>query len=293
MTGANTAKKNRDPIFMVCLVIFAIAAITAIVCDSADSLFPSGDKTASTGDSVTVEYTGTYYAAYGQDNAVVFDTSIASIANDSNIEKSNDFTKKSSYSPLTFKVGDGTMLKGFENSVIGHKVGDTYSIYLTEYEGYVAPAEGGVLSFTGNVMPATKVVTTDEFESSYYSVKLSDSGVKIFQSKYKWDAQAMYVDEGKSVMITYMPKVGETYTVYDSNGTTVTFKVTSVGENVVFDINIENPVKIDGDKIKMIKLELEKTIYITAVSGNSIIYKLGSEKTNEPLYFEIKITKIE
>ena len=293
MTGANTAKKNRDPIFMVCLAIFVIAAVTAIVCDSADSLFPSGDKTASTGDSVTVEYTGTYYAAYGEENAVVFDTSSASIADDSNIEKSNDFTKKSSYSPLTFTVGKGTMLAKFEDSVIGHKVGDVYSIYLTAYEGYVGPAEGGILSFTGNKMSATKIMTTDEFESSYYSVKLNESGVKYFESKYKWDAQAMYIDEGKNVLVTYMPVVGETYTVYDSKDTKVTFKVTGAGEEIVFDIDIQNPVKVSGDEIKMIKLDLEKTVYITAISDNTITYKTGAEKTNEPLYFEIKITKIE
>jgi len=48
----------------------------------------------------------------------------------------------------------------------------------------------------------------------------------------------------------------------------------------------------DGE-IQMIKLELEENIYITAINGSEISYKTGSEKINQPLYFEITLTDIE
>ena len=38
--------------------------------------------------------------------------------------------------PLAFKVGDGTLLKGFENAVIGMKINDSKKIEIPSGEGY-------------------------------------------------------------------------------------------------------------------------------------------------------------
>jgi len=294
MTGENGAKRDRDPIMMVCGVIFLIAAVIAIGCFVANEWFPSSEETASTGDKVTVEYIGTYYAPYGETYAVVFDTSYSNIANDNNIAKSNDFTKKDSYSPLTFTIGQGSMLSGFEDAVIGHKVGETFKVYLSEREGYVGPSETFTINSTGAVMSLVYITTTADFKNIYPDVTLSSEGFTSFQSKYGWSAEAAYVDSGNQVSIYYKPVVGDSYTVYSSGDTSVTLKVTSVGDGViVYDLDVKNPVKVDGDKIQMIKLDLEETIYLTEVSGSQVTYKLGSEKVNEPLYFEIKLTKIE
>ena len=55
MTGEKGAKRNIDPIMMVCGIIFLIAAVIAVGCFISNEWFPSGDQTASTGDKVTVE----------------------------------------------------------------------------------------------------------------------------------------------------------------------------------------------------------------------------------------------
>lgn len=294
MTGENTAKKDRDPIFTVCLAIFLVAAVIALGSFVVKEYFPSGDATASTGDTVTVDYVGTYYAAYDEEYAVVFDTNISSIGNDDDIQKSNDWTEKSSYKGLTFKIGSKTMLEGFENAVIGHKVGDTINIYLSASEGYVGPSTEGKMNATGNEIDSTQYVSKKQFSELYPDVKLEEGKAIVFDSKYGFPAQALLTDSGRAVLVTYFPVTGETYEVYKQGETTVSFKANSVGEKLNFDIIIKNPVKVDSDgHIQMIKLELEEDIYITSISGNEITYKTGSEKINEPLFFQIKITNIE
>ena len=294
MTGENTAKKDRDPIMSVCLGIFIVAAVIALGCFVVNEYFPTSDTTASTGDTVTVDYVGTYYGEYGSEYAVVFDTNKSSIGDDDDIQKSNDYTEKTSYSGLSFKIGNNTMLEGFEKAVIGHKVGDTFKVALTANQGYVGPNTSGVMKKTDNTVSTVQFASKTDFNELYPDVTLKDNQVVTFESKYGCNAQALYTDSTNAVIITYMPVVGETYEVYKEGDTVVSFKVKSVGETMTFDLIIDNPVQVDSSgSIQMIKLELEQDIYITAIHGDDIVYKTGSERMNQPLYFEITLTKIE
>jgi hypothetical protein len=294
MTGEKTAKKDRDPIFTICLAIFLIAAVVAVGAFIANEYFPDNSETASTGDKVTVNYTGTYYDEYGKEHAVVFDTSYANIGNDSNIAKANDYTAKSSYSPLSFTVGGTTVLKAFGDSVIGHKVGDKYNIYLSESEGYYGHSTFGTLKKTGNVMYMSTTMTKSEFTAAYPDVSVAENSQTTFTSDYGWDATAILTNNGKSVLVSYKPDV-KTYEVYKSGNTVVNYKVTQIADGqIAYDIDIQNPTFVDSTNIQMIKLDLGvKTIYITSISGDEITYKEGSERTNQPLYFQIEIVKIE
>lgn len=294
MTGEKTAKKDRDPIFTICLAIFLIAAVVAVGAFIANEYFPDNSETASTGDKVTVNYTGTYYDEYGKEHAVVFDTSYANIGNDSNIAKANDYTAKSSYSPLSFTVGGTTVLKAFGDSVIGHKVGDKYNVYLSESEGYYGHSTFGTLKKTGNVMYMSTTMTKSEFTAAYPNVPVAENSQTTFTSDYGWDATAILTNNGKSVLVSYAPEV-KTYEVYKSGNTVVNYKVTQIADGMItYDIDIQNPTFVDSTNIQMIKLDLGvKTIYITSISGDEITYKEGSERTNQPLYFQIEIVKIE
>jgi hypothetical protein len=295
MTGEKTAKKDRDPIFTICLIIFAIAAVIAVGAFISNEYFPDNSETASTGDKVTVNYIGTYYDEYGKEHAVVFDTSYANIGNDSNIAKANDFTQKSSYSALSFTVGGTTVLKKFGDSVIGHRVGDKYNIYLSATDAYYAHETFGTLMKTGNTMDTTVVMTKSEFTLAYPDVTLSTNSNSVFTSDYGWEASAIPTNEGKSVLVSYFPTSGETYKVYESGNTVVNYKVTAVADGTItYNIDIQNPTYVDSTNIQMIKLDLgSDVIYITSISGDEITYKGGMERTNQPLYFQIEIVSIE
>ena len=76
------------------------------------------------GDVVSVDYVGTF------DNGTVFDTSIKEEAENAGLEL------RQSYGPLTFTVGAGEMIAGFDKAVVGMKVNETKSIRLEPSEAY-------------------------------------------------------------------------------------------------------------------------------------------------------------
>jgi len=291
MTGENTAKKDRDPIMMICGVIFLIAAIIAVGAFINNEYLADNSDVISNGDKVSVNYTGTFYDEFGQEKAVVFDTSFSNVANDDNIAKSNDFTKKSSYSPLSFTVGSGSMLAAFEKSVIGKKVGDVYDIELKVSEGYVGADTRGTLDVDDNTMEASFEMPKAEFTSAYSDVTLKEGVMVPFKTKYSWDGVATLV--GNSVLVSYLPE-NTSYEVYSEGDTKVTYIVTSVEDNVIhYVIQIDNPVYVSGSEIQMIKLDLGfKTIYITSIDNGVIEYKEGKETTNQVLFFHIEIVSI-
>ncbi|MDR0309642.1 MAG: FKBP-type peptidyl-prolyl cis-trans isomerase, partial [Candidatus Methanoplasma sp.] len=168
-------KKDRDPIMMVCLVVFLLTACVITSASVYNNYLKADDTLAVNGSTVSVNYIGTYYAHYGDENYAVFDTSRWSVANDDKVLKSNDFTKnaESAHKPLEFAVGGGSVLEGFSNAVIGHKVGDKIKVVIPAGEGYNA-AEADVTVSTSSVisMPATEVLTAAQFREIYgYDLK--------------------------------------------------------------------------------------------------------------------------
>jgi len=71
----------------------------------------SGAATAKAGDTVKVDYTGTLT------DGTVFDSSIGK-------------------TPLEFTVGAGQMIKGFDNAVLGMKVGQNKTVVLPPEDAY-------------------------------------------------------------------------------------------------------------------------------------------------------------
>lgn len=126
--------------FVVALLLFGCVAANASTNNSANPLgqnasgavsaSPSSIATSSSalvkaGDHVAVDYIGTL------DNNSVFDTSIESVARTSGL-----FNAQRSYAPLEFTVGAGQMIKGFDQGVVGMKVGDTKIIHLAPKDAY-------------------------------------------------------------------------------------------------------------------------------------------------------------
>lgn len=74
------------------------------------------DKVVKKGDKVKVEYTGTL------DDGTVFDS-----------------TEKHGGKPLEYEAGSAQLIKGFDNAVIGMKVGEEKEVHLKAEEAYGGP----------------------------------------------------------------------------------------------------------------------------------------------------------
>ncbi len=301
MTGDE--KKKRDPIFTVCFVVFILAAVSVVGVYIDEHYLTEDTKKAAYGDKVTVNYTGTFYAYYGEDNAVVFDTSYRSIGENDAIIKSNSFNK-TSYSTLSFTVGGSDVLTEFGNAVVGHMVGD--KIRVTIENGYPAGSDFYEQSTSGLTIPRVQEMTVDQFES-IYDYDLSDGMTYLDSTVYGWPATVVSADN--KVYITNMPEKNQTYKytvggVVDegeaedeeaghSFGTT-TFTVTAIDDNITFNIAFSGTTSVGDDgAIQMIQLEFgTETWYVTNVNGGSFTYKTCDETSNETLYFEIEIVSI-
>ena len=76
------------------------------------------------GDTVSVDYKGSF------ENGTVFDTSIKTVAQEANLQL------RPEYSPLQFTVGGGQMIKGFDNAVLGMKIGETKTVSIPPEDAY-------------------------------------------------------------------------------------------------------------------------------------------------------------
>jgi FKBP-type peptidyl-prolyl cis-trans isomerase 2 len=77
------------------------------------------------GDNVTVDYIGRF------ENGSVFDTSIEQVAVDSGL-----YVAGRDYEPLGFVAGEGQMIEGFDEAVIGMAVGDEKTVTILPEKAY-------------------------------------------------------------------------------------------------------------------------------------------------------------
>jgi FKBP-type peptidyl-prolyl cis-trans isomerase 2 len=155
-------------------------------------------EVAQEGDVVAVDYIGKL------DSGELFDTSIEGVARDESIPKVDFFTLRESYEPITFTLGEGEVITGFENAVLGMRVNETKTVILTPDEAY------------GEVNPALLriVPIDDEFPRVEYLRRF------IEVPKEEYEAVMGTVSEGDVIEL-----LG-----------TVKAKVINAGENVTLEV---------------------------------------------------------
>jgi len=93
--------------------------------------------TASKGKIVTVDYIGKF------ENGTIFDTSLEEVAKDAGI-----YIQGRDYEPFTFVVGEGQVIQGFDEAVLGMKVNETKEVEIPPEKGYsIGPLAGKKLIF--------------------------------------------------------------------------------------------------------------------------------------------------
>jgi FKBP-type peptidyl-prolyl cis-trans isomerase 2 len=77
------------------------------------------------GDTVSVNYVGKL------EDGTIFDTSVKEVAVEAGI-----YIQMRNYEPLTFTIGEGQMIKGFDEGVVGMQVGEEKTLTIPPEEAY-------------------------------------------------------------------------------------------------------------------------------------------------------------
>lgn len=101
------------------LLILSIIAFSSGCADNGQS------EIVEKGDNISVNYTGKY------DNGTVFDTSSVTVAKEAGL-----YDASRNYEPLSFVVGAGQMISGFDNGVLNMTIGEKKTLKLSPDEAY-------------------------------------------------------------------------------------------------------------------------------------------------------------
>lgn len=269
-----------------CLVVTGVTVYGIVAGDSSD-------QTAEYGDKVLVDYTGSYFAYYDQDGAVIFDTSMSNVGDDDAYAKSYEYKTKTEYSTLSVTIGSGDALAAFEDAIIGMKVGDETwikidSSTITGSDKY-GPITDGVDKFTkaksnGYTMAKISTIPLSDYKTLFNTTDVPDAGFTQYNvdSPYGWKVDVTMNGNG-TVTIDYGAHV--TVGQYTENG--VTINVTDVtGANIAYEYQMDD----FAENTKMLKTVFDgKIVYVISASGADMTYKTTTEIMGTTMYFYIKL----
>lgn len=266
-----------------CLLIVAgMALADSLSSDDADSI-----RVAKSGDKVAVDYIGKY------DNGWVFDTSMWSVADDPDIRKSFDFTKRqqSQYTPLEFTIGEGQLLAKFESAVIGMAVGETRTVSLSASEGYGTVPENELVSHAVHDQIALrKTMNLTEFNDFFGEP--AAMGVTVIHPVFGWevkvDSYSPHLDE---VKVKNLPVLGKKYWSYGDADNEEGWYV-KVLDITGTHAHIENLVTASmANSVRGVDADGER-FFLHAVIDGQMQFKYSAERVGQNLTFTITLKEI-
>ena len=199
------AKAVTDVLVIVLIVVLLLSASSVVVLLTiGKTATPS--RTVISGDTIKVNYIGAL--ADGR----VFDTSLYSVAsNDALYPKSLSFglRENTSYTPLQFTVGTGSLIKGFESGVLGMSLNQTKTIAIPPALGYGAMDLSKLRTFTLTESAPIYFSLSQVSFSEIYGVT-PQVGLTVTDPTWGWSARVMKVNtNADSVDVWNMPSVGD------------------------------------------------------------------------------------
>ena len=283
--------KQRDiePITAISVVIFLLAAVAVGSLSVYNNYFADDDGSViGPGSEVSVDYTGSLFDYFDKDGALIFDTNVEAHTGDG-YHIIGGFNK-TTFKELTFVQGDGKVLKGFENAVLGKKVGETVRVMIpANSDAY--QSENRLMH---NALTVSKVtyMEMEEFENIYEDVKVIEGADKVsFTTVYGWDATAAYDSVKKMVKIDNLAEEGfyKLSSDEDQSGKVMLEVLDTSGDEIICSMFVEPE---DSEKGYMLWVDL----------GYESFYVFGEEEENlkvtsnpayeDDIYFVITIKSI-
>ena len=275
----------NDWIVLLALVIAVVVVVGAYyVVFTPTPITPP--PTAQQGDTVSINYIG-YFA----NNNLVFDTSLQSAAQDNvTYPKAYSFSWRSSYTPLQFVIGAGTVIPGFSDGVEGLSAGQSTTISIPQDQGY-GPANLSLIHVHDLVetIPVHLTMNQSAFSSTYGQVALSATNVT--DPVYGWSVTVSVL--GNVVEVTNSPYPGEAIRPYGAWNATV-LSIDDTANNGTGIITIQN--HLDPSMVDVLggKTPDGQVFYLSTVDLAAGTYTLNFNKqvVGRTLVFQITVVSI-
>ena len=231
------------------------------------------------GDKISVKYYG--YIYYGGERRI-FDTNIEEIAKDNaTYPKTVSYKWSGNFDLLTFTVGDGSMIKGFDEGVRGMRLQETKTIVVPPDKGYPFSSDKVRNYYIEENVSIMQNLTLDGFQKRFGSQNPLENSV--YRDKiYGWDSLVLYVSGPKNlVTIMNEPTVGKTYQPYEN---IADFKVKVE--------KIENGMITIRYVIGKIPILMPNGGIIDEVNEDSFRVNYNKEVAGKTLYFVVTIEEI-
>jgi FKBP-type peptidyl-prolyl cis-trans isomerase 2 len=167
-------KPGKGAVFFLAILLL-VSTILGSGC--ADNGSEGGDsREVKSGDMVQVDYTGNL------EDGTVFDTSREDVAKQAGI-----YVDGREYVPLTFVVGSGQVIKGFDEGVVGMKVGEEKKLMIPPEEAYGEYDEARILVIpieelnvtNRSELPETGQTFSDMYGNQYKVTAVNDTHITV------------------------------------------------------------------------------------------------------------------
>ncbi len=231
------------------------------------------------GEEISVWYYG--YIYYGGERRI-FDTNIKEVAMDNTTyPKTLTYKWSGNFKPLNFTVGDGTMIKGFDQGVRGMKEGETRTIVVPPDEGYVFSWKQVENYSLEQNIPVIQNLTLEQFQKRTGQQNPADNSV--YRDKmYGWTLLVLEVKPTQDrVTVLNNPVEGQYYMPYRN-----------VTDFKVYVESIKNGVIHIRYVIEKVPILLPDGGLIDKVWDGHFRINHNKEVAGKTLYFVVTVIKI-
>ena len=272
-------------------VILLIAAILGVYYGYVAPSFGAPPLRALTGDSVQVNYVGTF-----EDTGLVFDTSLESIARDNaTYPKAASFTFRAQWTTYNFRLGDPTdaqrPVPGFERGIYNMAMGETRTIVVPPELGY-GPSNPALVQVKPILESVPVRLTMNETEFLIRYQTQAVSGMNVTDPFWKWNAFVGIA--GGIVTVTNSPVPGQIvrpYGLWDAQVVSID-DAANEGEGVVFVRHLLDPSM--AHRVAQKTSDGQVTFILTNVDPEAGTYTLDSnrEVVGRTLLFTVTMVNI-
>ena len=283
-----TGAVNVLLIVLIAMLMVSASSVVIMLYQGGQSEESSSDVVA-VGQTITVDYIGMLT------DGRIFDTSNYTIASDdAKYPKSLSFTlrSESSYTPLSFTVGGGQMISGFDNAVVGMRVGQTRTVTIPPEEAYGAMDESKLVSF--DLVETVPLVETYNHSSFWSEYGVSPaSGLTVSDPFYGWPVTVLECNvQTDRVTVKNVPTLNAEYHIYGEGNSGWDVLVSNMDSNTDR-ITIEHQLN-DADSGMIKGTDGSRTFFVIQVdtAGGTAVRNYNTELLGKTLVFIITVVSI-